>query len=355
MRELIRKELKNFVPYNENQVSYRVKLDANESPFDLPDNIKKKLGEYFLGTPSLNLYPDTDAVELKKVIGANLGVDFNSIVTGAGSSQIIQFIIGLFVEKGDRVVFPEPSFAMYRLNVVLGGGIPVGVTLKEENAFSYDIKEFIEKVRENNAKLLLLCSPNNPTGNLLSIKDIETIAQECKDCIIAIDEAYGEFSEESAVPLVAKYENMIVLRSFSKAYGLAGIRCGYSVSSLDMAEELRKVKPPYNLSSLAQIVAKFVLEDKTEGKSRIDYIIREREYLYNSLLNLGGIKVFPSKANFILIKVTDAEKICEELSNRGVLVRGFGNSPGLREFIRISIGKREENDIFLSELRKLLM
>ena len=353
INNLIRPEFKNFMPYTANQVAYRVKLDANESPFDLPMSVRRKLADIIMEGPGLNLYPDSDSIELRKTLSAYWGVDMEGIVVGTGSDQLIQVLVNTFVGKGDKVVCPVPSFGMYKIDTIIGGGTVVEVELKEENNFEYDINEFIDKATSEKAKLVILCTPNNPTGNLLSLKDIENICTNCPNSVIVVDEAYAEFAEEWAASLLPKFENLIVLRTLSKAYGLAGIRCGYSLSGKAMAEELNKVKPPYNISSLSQLVAKLVFEAREEIDSQIKYLTEQRAYLSGELEKLSGVRIYPSGANYILVKLSDANTVAKELERRGVLVRSYGD-PVLSSYIRITVGNKEQNDILLEELKSII-
>lgn len=354
IKDIIRSEFKDFIPYNANQVPYRVKLDANESPFELPMSVRKKLADIIMEGPALNLYPDTDSIELRKTLSSYWGVDMEGIVVGTGSDQLIQVLVNTFVGKGDKVICPTPSFSMYKLDTIIGGGTVVEILLKEESNFNYDVDEFISKTNSEAAKLLILCTPNNPTGNLLPLKEIEKVCSMCPNTVIVVDEAYAEFSGESAISLLPKFANLIVLRTFSKAYGLAGIRCGYSLSSREMATEINKVRPPYNISSLSQLVAKLVFEDREEIDKQIKYLIEQREYLSGELAKLNNVCVYPSGANYILVKLPDAKMVAKELEKRGVLVRSFGDAPVLGKYIRISVGNKEQNDILLEEFKSII-
>ncbi|NLD48889.1 MAG: histidinol-phosphate transaminase [Clostridiaceae bacterium] len=352
--DLVRPELKGFVPYKSKNMPYRVKLDANESPFGLPEGIRRRIADYFQNGAELNIYPDSDSVKLRDTLAKYWKVDPEGIVTGTGSNELIKNIINVFVQKGERIVLPSPSFEMYSLNSIMSGGIPVEVVLRCENGFKYDTDEFIDAVIRQKAKMVFLCNPNNPTGNLISNPDIEKIAGSCSNSVIVVDEAYAEFSGQSAVPLVTRYSNIVVLRSFSKAYGLAGVRCGYSISSREMANEINKIKAPFNLNSLTQFIACLVFEEREEAERRIKYLCDQRDYLFSELSGINGVTAYPSEANFILIKLPDAPGITMELAKRGVLVRGFEKNPLLRDYIRVNTGTREQNEIFINELKAIL-
>ncbi|MDQ2087690.1 histidinol-phosphate transaminase [Herbivorax sp. ANBcel31] len=354
IKDLVRREIKEFDPYKANQIPHEIKLDANESPFDLPEKIRKKVADFFLKGPDLNLYPDTDSIELRKTLAPYWKVDYENIVVGTGSDQLIQVIINVFVEKGDKVVCPVPSFGMYKINTIIGGGIPVEIPLKKERDFAYDIDQFIHVTKREKAKIVFLCNPNNPTGGSISKENIEKIAKECPDAVIVVDEAYAEFLKESSAGLLSRYENLVILRTFSKAYGLAGLRCGYSISGLEMANEISKVKPPYNISSLSQYIAMLTFKEREIIDSQVEYLIEQREYLMGELEKMEKIHVYPSEANFICFEVPDAPEVCKKLEEKGILIRGFGKAPILGNCARVSIGNKEQNNVLLKELQKCL-
>ncbi len=351
LNNLIRPEFRNFTPYNANQIPYKIKLDANESPFDLPQSVRHKLANWLLEAPELNLYPDTDSIELRNALAEHWGLDPESFVIGTGSDQLIQVLIHLFVGQGDKVLCPEPSFSMYKLTTKIAGGIPVDFPLNKEDNYSYPVDNLIEVVNNEKIKLVFLCTPNNPTGGILPEKDIIRIIENCNDSVIVVDEAYAEFSGETVISLVERYQNLVVLRTFSKAYGLAGIRCGYSVSGKEMADQINKIRPPYNISSLSQKVAKWVLEEKRELNENIQVIIKERDYLAEVLSEIPDVTVYPSQANFILIKVQDVHSMNRRLMDRGILVRAYGSTPMLENCLRITVGTRPQNDMVVDTIK----
>lgn len=354
IKDLVRPELQKLVPYVSHKIPYRIKLDANESPFELPESIRRKLADFFINGPGLNIYPDNESVELRETIAKYWNVDPNEIVAGTGSNQLIQLIITVFVGKGEKVVYPWPTFSIYKIDTLIAGGVPVSVPLDKDRDFIFDAGAFIDTVNKERAKVVFLCNPNNPIGCLISTPDIERIASECSNSIIVVDEAYAEFCTQSAIPLVKKYENLVVLRTFSKAYLLAGARCGYSISGLEIANEINKVRPTYNVSSLTQLIAKMVFEDKEEIQKQIKYLIDQRINLEHELKKIKGVYIYPSYANYILVRVNDADKIGKELEKRGILIRSFPNDPILDDCMRISVGTKEENEIFLEEFSNII-
>ncbi|ODM26767.1 histidinol-phosphate transaminase [Clostridium sp. Bc-iso-3] len=354
IKDLVRPELQKLVPYVSHQIPYRIKLDANESPFELPASISKRLEDYLKNGPGLNIYPDNESTELRKTLAKYWNVDSDEIVVGTGSNQLIQLIITVFVGNGEKVVYPWPTFSMYKINTLIAGGVPVEVPLDKDRDFLFAVDEFIDTVNRERAKVVFLCNPNNPTGGMISLEDIERIVKECSNSIIVVDEAYAEFCTQSAVSFVKKYENLVVLRTFSKAYLLAGARCGYSISGPEIANEINKIRPTYNVSSLTQLIAKMVFEEQKEMQDKILYLIEQRGNLEDSLRKIKDVYIYPSFANYILIKVPEAGIISKELEKRGILIRDFSNDPILHDCIRISVGTKEQNDIFLKEFSDII-
>lgn len=353
LEELIRSEIRSFIPYNANQQPYKIKLDANESPFNIPMAARKKLAEFIIDDPQLNLYPDTDSVQLREAIGEHWGVDKEGIIIGTGSDQLIQIIANVFIEKGDKVLYPIPSFGMYKDSCIIAGGKAVNYLLDMENNFSYSADQIIEAYETEQPKIIYICSPNNPTGNLMPQDEILKVIKACTKSIIVVDEAYAEFSDTSVIPYVEEYKNLLVLRTFSKAYGLAGIRCGYSISSVYLANAVNLVRPPYNISSLSQLAATLVLSEKEEIIRNIRYLVEERERVSSKLTGIDGIYVYSSAANFILIKVQNCKDVYSKLCEKGIFVRAFSSSPLLADCLRITIGTHEQNSRLLDELNTI--
>lgn len=350
IEKLIRPEIRSFTPYNANQQPCRIKLDANESPFNMPYKARKELAEFIVNNPGLNLYPDTDATLLRQVIGAHWGADSEEIIVGTGSDQLIQLIASVFVGPGDKVLYPVPSFGMYRDSCIIAGGTPVKYILDPDTDYDYSKENIIEAYEKEKPKLIYICTPNNPTGNVMEKDEILEVARHCVNSVIVVDEAYAEFSGSTVIPCVKEFQNLLVLRTFSKAYGLAGIRCGYSVSGPKLAKAVNLARPPYNISSLSQLAGRLVLDNKAEIEENIGTLKKERRWLEAALSGINGIKVFHSSANFILIKVKNSRQVYAELCERGILVRAFGTSPYLEDCLRVSIGTHEQNSGLLDEL-----
>lgn len=345
--DLIRKDLKDFVPYKVNEDRAEIILDANESPYDLSTDVKEKLTGYINGKSGLNRYPDTSSSQLRNKLASKYGCLAEQIMVGTGSDQLISVLVHTFIEPGDVVLVPYPSFEMYRITSLSAFADVREYELDPKNGYAYDPKRIKTLIDEHKPKLVYICSPNNPTGNILSNEEIEDIARSANRSVIVLDEAYAEFSDRSYIDRLDRTGNVIILRTFSKAYGLAGLRCGYSISPVSIAECMLKAIPPYNIGSFSQIAAAFVLEDEAGSKKRIKSITDERERIIEALLQTERFVVYPSYANFVLVKTKDGTDLYSELIRKGIRIRKFGNKRLLEDSYRITIGTREENDRFL--------
>ncbi len=351
MSRFIRDDLRDFVSYDANQVACRVKLDANESPYDIPDIVKDEILSNLKDKWGYNLYPDSDSTLLRTVIAESIGTGKDNILVGNGSDQLIQIIINCVVGVGDRVVCPAPSFSMYKISAAIAGAQPVEVPL--DNTFQYDLNKYVDALDKYKPRVAFICTPNNPTGCALSKDQVISVAQAFPDTAIVVDEAYCEFNGVTVVDKVEKYDNLIVLRTLSKAYGLAGLRVGYSVACEDLTRQLHKVKPPYNLNTFSQQAAVAILKNLNIIKEGINTIVAERDRVFAALKNMKGIKPYPSSANFILIKCDNGRIVYQKLLEDGILVRSFGSKGVLDNCIRVSIGTPAQNDLFLSSLKAI--
>ncbi len=353
IEELIRPDIRSFTPYNANQQPYKIKLDANESPFNMPIETRKKLSDFILSDPQLNLYPDTDSIQLRKALSEHWNVDEEGIIVGTGSDELIQIITNVFVDRGDKVLYPVPSFSMYKDSCLIAGGTPVKYVLDPNNKYEYSKEKIIEAYDNEMPKIIYICNPNNPTGNLMQVGDILEVVRYCQRSIVIVDEAYAEFCDTTVIPYVSECQNLLVMKTFSKAYGLAGIRCGYSLSSKKLAKAINLVRPPYNISSLSQFAAQLVLMEKEQISKNIKFLVEQREWMIEELAKIKGVEVYSSFANFILVKIQNCKEVNKKLCEKGIFVRAFGSAPLLEDCLRISIGTQEQNTIFLDELSSI--
>ncbi len=324
-----------------------VKLDANENPYGPSPRALEAVARY----PYYAIYPDPDQTPLRRAIAAYIGQPTERIICGNGSDEIIDLLMRIFIAPGDAVVESPPTFGMYSFNTgVVGGQI---VQVPRDDNFVVNIEAIAAAVEQSRAKLVFLPSPNNPTGTIVSRADVKRLLE--LPTIVVIDEAYAEFSGESVVDLVGQVPNLVVLRTFSKWAGLAGLRIGYGVVPEALIEHLWKIKPPYNINMAANAAALASLEDLDERMDKVRLLIAERERVFAELQTISGLSPFPSEANFILMHVRDgrAKELKLALEQQGVLIRYY-SKPGLNDCIRISIGTPAQNDRVLAALRELV-
>ncbi|MCM8711447.1 histidinol-phosphate transaminase [Clostridium sp. SYSU_GA19001] len=348
IKNFFREDLKDFKPYDAEKNEYRIRMDANESYLHFPDELKEKLLEAVKDF-ALNRYPDPTASDVCRAYADYAKVDFNSLMAGNGSDELIQITSNAFINDGDKVMILSPDFSMYNIYIKLAGGIPIVFDLDED--FKLNAEELIDNVNREEVKLLFISNPNNPTGGVISRETIIKIIEGC-NCIVVIDEAYYEFYGKTVIDLIDKYENLIVLRTCSKAMGLAALRVGFLASNKILLNELRKAKPPYNLNAVTQTIAEVVLRETEIINSNIKAILEEREFLLQGLKEIENIKIYPTNSNFVTIKVNDAEKVNKKFLEEGIKVRSF-KAGRLKNCLRITVGSRAENEEFLKVLRRV--
>ncbi|MFP4021235.1 MAG: histidinol-phosphate transaminase [Halanaerobium sp.] len=347
LKELLRPEVKAISPYygEEDDFEVKINLSGNESPFDLPREIKDKFKEEF-DQHDINRYPEIYSERLHQSLADYLSrelevdVDTREVIAGNGSDEILDMLIRTFVEPGDVVFSQSPTFSMYKYFTELSGGCYEELPLAE----NFNYQNIKAKIDELEPKIIFFCSPNNPTGEMLEREMILKIAEYFSGPVL-VDEAYADFSELDLMPDVKDYPNLAVTRTFSKAFGLAGIRFGYLYGNQVLVEELKKVLKPYNLNSLTDILACLILDNDDIIKERIEFIKKERQKLYQKLNQYQNWQLYPSMANFLYIegqKTADFKKI---LNQQGIKIRSFDSEPPA---IRITIGSREENEAVLA-------
>ncbi len=349
VENLVKESIKALKPYVPNDYEYKYKMDANESPFNASDEMIEQIVEKLKGL-DYNIYPDSDSVSLRKKIAPYAGLSYEEIMVGNGSDELIQVIFNTFVDKGDVVFSHSPTFVMYFLNSVIAQAKYMEYQTDED--FNIDMDDFICEAKDSSAKLVFLCNPNNPTGNRIERRDLVK-AIENLDAIVVVDEAYIEFGGESVIDLVGRYENLIVLRTFSKAFGLAGIRSGYLAASGLVMENLNKVKPPYNLNIVSQAISEIAVENICLMNRNVAKITNERNRIYEILKDIEGIKVYPSNTNFIVICVDNSQDVFEKLLEKGIMARCFSGGR-MENRIRITVGTKEQNDAFIEALEQIL-
>lgn len=323
-----------------------IKLDGNENPYGCSTAIHRALAAY----PYFCIYPDPWQREVREALAKYTGVNSDNIVAGSGSDELIDLVLRLFLQEGESVINCSPTFGMYPFNTELCGGDVIDIPRKED--FSLDI-ELIKSSIDKKTKLIFLASPNNPTGNLVPESQIRELLK--KDIVVVVDEAYYEFCGVTVAPLVKEYENLIVLRTFSKWAGLAGLRAGYGIMDLEVARLILKIKPPYNLNAAAQVGILVTLENRKEPEQGVERLNNERNRLYGLLNSLPYFKTYPSAANFILCQLTrgNAGNVNAKLQEKGIFVRYF-DIPRLQNYLRITIGRPEQDDKLINALTEIM-
>ena len=309
-------------------------LDANENPFQ----------------NGVNRYPDPQQSNVKKVLAKQKNIKTNQILLGNGSDEVLDLIFRAFCEpKVDNVITLPPTYGMYGVLANINAAENREVLLSED--FQPQVEQILEAVDEN-TKIIFLCSPNNPTANSFSDKSVVYLLQNFKGLVV-IDEAYIDFSKkQSWMNELDEYPNLIITQTLSKAYGLAGIRLGICYASAAIISVLNKIKPPYNVNELTQLRALERLSDPVNIKSEISSIIAQREELLKVLVDIKFVeKIYPTEANFILIKVDDANKRYAELIAKGIVIRNRTTQPLCENTLRLTIGTEEENKKLIEALR----
>jgi histidinol-phosphate aminotransferase len=326
-------------------VSEVIKLDGNENPYGCSPRVSRALADCH----RYHIYPDPEQREVRNALSAYVGIDPRHIVAGAGSDELIDLILRLFIEPGDEVINCPPTFGMYPFcTQVCGGSI---VDVPRDESYAVDISG-TKKAVTDRAKVIFIASPNNPSGNLTPEGDILELLATGR--VVVMDEAYYEFSGATLVSHVTKYDNLIVLRSLSKWAGLAGLRIGYGVFPDAIAEKILTIKQPYNINVAAQVALLASLADIDYLKGTVKKILSERERLFKELRTLDSLKPIPTRSNFILceVKKGDAKTIHDRLQQKGIFIRYF-DSPRLQNWLRISVGRPEHTDALIAALKEI--
>ncbi|MDO9629832.1 MAG: histidinol-phosphate transaminase [Acholeplasmataceae bacterium] len=329
--------------YKTNEAQFEIRLDANESKnFLFPEGISNLDIE-------INLYPDNQATALRTEIGKYIGVNPEMIIEGNGSSELLELLVKTYVDKNEVILSFEPSFSMYPIYSQIYSTSYIAVPSNKD--FSLNLDLMIEYAKKYNPKLIFICTPNNPTGYLIPKEEIIKLLNQT-NALVAVDEAYMEFTNglSSMIDQIQEYPNLVVLRTMSKAFGLAGIRLGYLLGNQNIIETLNKVKSPYHLNSLSQSVGVLALKKVDLVKENVLTIQKRRQLLELELSNLG-FTIYPSSGNFLFIQsaIQNFDKL---LMNKGILIRGFLGD--LKSYYRITVGTKEENEILVKRIEEII-
>ncbi|MDB4097793.1 histidinol-phosphate transaminase [Flavobacteriaceae bacterium] len=340
---LVRDNVINMSSYSSARDEYKnvtdenlIYLDANESPFD----------------NGINRYPNNKHNDLKTVVSKIKNVNVNQVVFGNGTDEILDLIVRVFCNPNqDQIITLPPTYGMYDVIAKTNSVENIEIPLKSD--FSIDTDKILS-LKESNTKILFLCSPNNPTGNSFDINVLSDLIKDFRG-VVVVDEAYIDFSsQKSLIKLIDKYENLIITQTMSKAYGMAGIRLGMGFSNEKIISYINKIKPPYNINILTENKALEELKKINEIKSNVNSILNQREKLISSLEKLDFVeKIYESDANFILIKVDNADLRYNQLLKKGIIVRNRTNQYLCQNCLRITVGIKNENKILIKTLNEL--
>lgn len=359
IKKLVQKEIKDLCCYEVKTILDRkpdeklVKLNLNEN-FAIANGPIEKLLLEACQNVDVRAYPPPRGSLAVKAISDFLGLSESEVAVANGADEIMDLLMKVFIRKGSKVIVAEPTFPMYTFFAELYGGKKVPVLLNED--FSLDVDSIL-KVADKKTRLLFVCSPNNPTGNQFRESDIKRLLDEFEG-VVVVDEAYGDFAKGSVMKWVKDYDNLAVLRSFSKSFGLAGLRLGYLVSSKPVVKYVRRVVGPFNVNSVTQQTIVLALQKWNYFKEQLNLVVNEREWLIKNLQQIEGVEPFPSDANFILFKVTkeglSSGTLTERMERRSVLVKDRGHLPLLENCVRVTVGTKNMNQTFISALKSSL-
>lgn len=322
-----------------------IKLNAGENVYGCSPRVNKALSDY----PYFHIYPEGMQVKLRQLLAGYAGIGAEHIVAGSGSVELIDLILRLFIEPGDELINCVPTFEMYDFCTVMCNGVVVEVPRDENFAINVNA---IKAAISQKTKIVFLANPNSPTGTTIPRQDLLEIIDI--GIPVVVDEAYYEFYGETIGPLVNHHKNLMVLRSFSKWAGLAGLRIGYGIFPTEIADYLMRIKHPNNVNSAALVAVRESLKDKDYLLGNVQAIIAERKRLLLRLADLGFLKPVPSSASFVLCSLVKgkASEIQQEIMRRGILIGHF-DQPQLRNFLRIGVGKPEHTDVLIKALREI--
>jgi histidinol-phosphate aminotransferase len=345
---VVRPEIRALTAYAVAKADNLVKLDANESPFPLPGALRARIAAAIADVP-FHRYPDGGADGVAAALRTLLALpDGLGLILGNGSDELIQIIALALARPGAVVLAPEPTFVMYRMSALVAGMRFVGVPLTAD--FALDADAMLAAIARERPALVFLASPNNPTGNLFGAAEVERVLRAAPGLVV-VDEAYGAYTDGSFLPRVREFANLLVLRTVSKI-GMAALRLGYAVAAPEWIAELNKVRQPYNLNALTQAAARVLLGEGPLLAQHAAAIRAERAQVVEALSARPNVRVFPTQANFVLMRVPDAPSWFSRLRAAGILVKNVhGSHPALAQCLRITIGTPAENDALLAALK----
>ncbi len=346
-------QLAGLEPYDPKYLPARAMLSANENPHDVDAEVRREIRHALKKLP-LNRYPDPLANDLRDLIAEANGLEREQVLVGNGGDELLFNTALAWGGPGRTFLNMPPTFSVYDNNARLTGTTVANVARRAD--YSIDEEAVLERAAQGDIDYVIVTSPNNPTGQLAREEFMMRLLSST-DALVMVDEAYFEFSRFTMRPYLAQHENLVILRTFSKAFSLAGVRVGYLLGNASVIREFAKVRQPYSVDAVSQVIARVVYKNRAKFEPGIKAVIAERERVLAKLAAMEGVTPFPSDANYILFS-TGSPKAAREawgaLYDGGVLVRDFSQAPGLEGCLRVSIGSRQENDAFLESLRKVV-
>jgi histidinol-phosphate aminotransferase len=346
-----RPELGDLTPYDAKEVTAEVVLASNENPVNLPAELVARLAKRLPGF-AFNRYPDATARELRALIAEANGLETENVLLGNGGDELIFDLLLAWGGPGRTLLDMPPTFSMYGIDAQVTGTTVVRIPRLDD--FSVDRDAVLERLAQGDIDIVVVANPNNPTGGLTDESFLIDVLK-ATDAVVLVDEAYFEFSRHTMRPHMTRHKNLVILRTFSKAFSMAGLRIGYVLGHEEVICELMKVRQPYSVDSFSQWVASAVFKERMVFEQGIRDLVRGRDQLMHGLSMLEEVTVFPSEANFVLFRVDHAAALWRDLlHNHSVLVRDFSRAEGLEDCLRVTVGTDEENRRFLEAMSDCL-
>ncbi|MGN1360773.1 MAG: histidinol-phosphate transaminase [Eggerthellaceae bacterium] len=343
-------QLEQLVPYDPKYLPAKIMNSANENPQDVEDQIKREAMSAVRNV-KLNRYPDPLANELRDLIAEANGLDRNQVLLGNGGDELLFNLALAYGGPGRKFLNMPPTFSVYQNNAQLTGTEVVNVPRLAD--YSIDEQAVLDRVSQGDIDFVIVTSPNNPTGQLAP-EDFVLKLLDATDALVMVDEAYFEFSRTTLRPYLMQHQNLVLLRTFSKAFSLAGVRLGYLLGNECVIREFLKVRQPYSVDAVSQAIGKVVFQNRAKFEPGIIQIISERQRMLEELAAIPGVEPYPSDSNYILFKVAQAGQVWQQLFDQGILIRDFSKARYLEGSLRVSVGTPQENDYFLAALRQIV-
>lgn len=344
-------KLSSMTPYDPSENIYRIKLDANESFFELPLELKDAISMGIMSV-DFNRYPDPGVSAVRMLAGREYGVAAQNIMVGNGSDELLSLIVNTFVERGGTVMVVQPDFSMYQFYAEVAE-LNVVCALKDDE-FELSCEQLIARAKETKPRVLIFSNPCNPSGRGYTHAEILRICNELEDTLVVVDEAYMDFWDQSILDVSCMFENVLVLKTLSKAFGCAAIRMGFAIGDKVLIDQLNKTRSPYNINSLSQMAAICLLEDTSWAKEQTAEIVERKNELEDSMIELaekyGVFRVQPTHTNFVVLRTEKCTEIYQALLERSVCVRNFPKY----NMLRITTGDDIENSVLIEELESIL-